>query len=119
VLIDKIPTEIFEPRAPALLSDFPDEQAAMRRALSIYLGDDYEVIDSRLFLSGSFGMVIKNCLHDFFVDRLHATKVSSRFPEGLSSVTIWKIGDDFVAVVVSEMIPADKAIYGYFDIRKR
>ena len=119
VIIGQMPTDIFESRAPAQLSDYVDEQAAMHRALATYLHGKYEVIDYRLHLSGSFGMEIKNCLYDFFVHELHAKKVSSRWPDGLSSVTIWKSGRQFTAVVVSEMIPGDKAIYGYFALRKR
>jgi hypothetical protein len=118
-IIDQMPTDIFESRAPAQLSDYVDEQSAMHRALATYLDGKYEVIDYRLHLSGSFGRVIKSCLYDFFVHELHAKKVSSRWPDGLSSVTIWKSGKQYTAVVVSEMIPGDKAIYGYFALRKR
>lgn len=118
-IIDQMPTDIFESRAPAQLSDYVDEQAAMHRALATYLNGKYEVLDYRLHLSGSFGRVIKSCLYDFFVDELHAKKVSSQGPVGLSSVTIWKSGKQYTAVVVSEMIPGDKAIYGYFALRKR
>jgi hypothetical protein len=118
-IIDQMPTDIFESRAPALLSDYIDEQAAMHRALATYLDGKYEVIDYRLHLSGSFGRVIKSCLYDFFVHELHAKKVSSRWPDGLSSVTIWKSRWHYTAVVVAEMLPGDKAIYGYFALRKR
>jgi len=118
-IIDLLPTDIFESRAPAKLSDYVDEQASMHRALATYLNGKYEVIDYRLHLSGSFGRVIKSCLYDFFVDELHAKKISSRWPDGLSSVTIWKARRQYIAIVVSEMIPGDKAIYGYFALRKR
>jgi hypothetical protein len=87
--------------------------------IATYLDGKYDVIAYRLHLSGSFGTEIKNCLYDFFVNELHAKKVSSQWPDGLSSVTIWKSGRQFTAVVVSEMIPGDKAIYGYFVLRKR
>ncbi|WP_125903137.1 hypothetical protein [Luteibacter rhizovicinus] len=118
-IIDLLPTDIFESRAPAQLSDYVREQAAMHRALAFYLDEKYEVIAYRLHLSGSFGRVIKSCLYDFFVDELHAKKISSRWPDGLSSVTIWKSRRQYIAIVVSEMIPGDKAIYGYFALRKR
>jgi hypothetical protein len=118
-IIDQLPTDIFESRAPAQLSDYADEQAAMHRALATYLDGKYEVIDYRLHLSGWFGMEIKNCLYDFFVHELHAKKVSSQWPDGLSSVTIWKSRWHYTAVVVAEMLPGDKAIYGYFALRKR
>ena len=118
-IIDLLPDDIFESRAPAQLSDYPNEQAAMQYALARYLEPDYEVVDCHLHLSGAFGLVIKNRLHDFFVENLHAKKVSSRFPIGLSSVTIWKVGGEYAAIVVAELIPGDMAIYGYYELRRK
>jgi hypothetical protein len=118
MIIEKAPTTYFKAENGAKLGQYPEQQQAMQEALETYWNGKFTVIRKKLFLSNSFGIGVKRQLDDFIIDNQHGKKIDEHIVEGLSSVTVWKVGDEYFSLVVSEMVPSGNAIYGYYEIKK-
>jgi hypothetical protein len=118
MIIDKMPVDYFKPENGATLQQYKEQQDSMQKALYSYWNGKFNIIKKKTFLSSSFGIGIKRQLDSFVVEKLHGKKIEERIVDGLSSVTIWKVDDEYFSLAVSEMIPGGNAIYGYYEIEQ-
>lgn len=118
MIIDKAPTDYFKPENNATLQEYQSQQDSMQNALEAYWKGKFNVTQKKLFLSSSFGIGIKRQLDKYIVNDLHGEKIQEHVVDGLSSVTIWKVGDEYFSLAVSEIIPGGNAIYGYYEIKQ-
>jgi len=116
MIIDKAPTNLFHPSGDATLQQYKEQQDSMQEALDSYWKGKFNITEKKLFLSSSFGIGIKRQLDNYIVEDLHGEKIEEHIVDGLSSVTIWKVRNEYFSLVVSEMIPGANAIYGYYEI---
>jgi hypothetical protein len=116
MIIDKVPTNLFNPSGDATLQHYKEQQDSMQEALDAYWKGKFNITKKKLFLSSSFGIGIKRQLDNYIVEDLHGEKIEEHIVDGLSSVTIWKVRDEYFSLVVSEMISGGNAIYGYYEI---
>lgn len=112
--VDEITATFFKPAHTGKLEQYGEQQFSMQKALDAYVNGKFKIKNKKLFLADSFGLGIKRQLNNFIVKILHGEKVDEQIVEGLSSVTIWKIENEYFSLVVSEMIPGGDAIYGYY-----